>query len=116
MSSNDHPTSTLTATYTSPTNAPFTVSEPVTSSSAPTATDDSTETKKAQVAAKAQHLASLRAALATAQDAINKELTARMEEDKAREAQTGGTAVNGKKGVDDVKEEENYGEEVAEED
>lgn len=98
----------LTATYNSPTNAPFTVTKPITTSPAPATTDDTPESKKAQVAAKTQHLASLRAAVSAAQDAINKELTARMEEDKARDAKTAG--------VDDAKAEENYGEEVAEED
>ena len=44
------------------------------------------------------------------QEQINTELTARMEEDKAREA------GNGKGAVDEAKEEDNYGEEVVEED
>ena len=48
------------------------------------------------------------------QEVINKELTARMEEDNARAAE----GLNGKakvKGVDENKEEENYGEEVVDE-
>jgi hypothetical protein len=44
------------------------------------------------------------------QEQINKELTARMEEDKARDAE--GTKP---KVVDDAKEEDNYGEEIVEE-
>ena len=63
---------------------------------------------------KTQYLGSLRDAISSVQDEINKELTARMEEDKKREAASGnaGTA----KGVNEVAEEENYGEEVVEED
>ncbi|KAL6886978.1 hypothetical protein GGI43DRAFT_388436 [Trichoderma evansii] len=57
-------------------------------------------------AGKSKYLESLRACVAAAQDQINKELTTRMEEDKARE---------GAAAVDEEKEEENYGEEVQEE-
>ena len=42
------------------------------------------------------------------QETINKELTSRMEDDKA--------VADGKSGVDEAKEEDNYGEEVPEED
>jgi hypothetical protein len=51
------------------------------------------------------------------QEQINKELTKRMEEDKAKEANgvNGGSKAKAK-GVDESKEEENYGEEVPEED
>ncbi|OAQ99152.1 hypothetical protein LLEC1_02401 [Akanthomyces lecanii] len=59
---------------------------------------------------KTSYLAALRTAVADAQATINKELTARMEEDnKARDASADAAAV------DDAKEEENYGEEVQEE-
>lgn len=86
----------LTATYQSPTSEPFTISQ---SLPAPLSTT---------VADKTAYLSSLRAALATTQEQVNKELTDRMEEDKAREGGSGK--------VDDAKEEENYGEEVVEED
>lgn len=49
------------------------------------------------------------------QEKINQELTARMEEDKAREAENAnGSKVNGGV-IDEAKEEDNYGEEVVEE-
>jgi Cu2+-containing amine oxidase len=47
------------------------------------------------------------------QETINKELTSRMEEDKAREAAA--TGITKSKVVDEAKEEDNYGEEVVEE-
>jgi hypothetical protein len=51
------------------------------------------------------------------QEQINKELTSRMEEDNVREA-TGQSATNGASkmngSMDESKEEDNYGEEVAE--
>ncbi|KAL2753753.1 hypothetical protein ACRALDRAFT_212218 [Sodiomyces alcalophilus JCM 7366] len=56
---------------------------------------------------KTTYLAALRRATAQIQDDVNRELTQRMEEDKAR-------AVSAQTGVDDAKEEENYGEEVVE--
>ena len=59
------------------------------------------------------YLASLRKAVLSAQQQINVELTARMDEDKSREA--GATSSPNKKlkpAVDETKEEENYGEEV----
>jgi hypothetical protein len=90
----------LSATYTSPTNAPFTLALPI---SAPI---DNTN-----VESKTKYLSDLRQSVTSLQDQVNKELTARMEEDKAREA----AAANGAKMVDDEKEEENYGEEVVEE-
>jgi hypothetical protein len=86
----------LSATYTSPTNAPFSVTK---SLSSPVSND---------INARTTYLASLRKAVAEVQKEVNKELTARMEEDKARDA-------SAKADVDDAKEEENYGEEVVEE-
>lgn len=51
------------------------------------------------------------------QEVVNKELTARMEEDNKKAADAQGKDGNAKvKGVDEKKEEENYGEEVVEED
>lgn len=90
----------LTASYSSPDNAPFSITKSIPAPPAPL-----------DPAGKSKYLESLRASVATAQDQINKELTTRMEEDKAREA-----AVGIKHPVDDEKEEENYGEEVQEED
>ncbi|KAM0515054.1 hypothetical protein ACHAPE_006377 [Trichoderma viride] len=86
----------LTASYSSPSSAPFSISKSI--PAPPTPLDP---------AGKSTYLESLRASVAAAQDQINKELTTRMEEDKARE---GGPAA-----VDEDKEEENYGEEVQEE-
>lgn len=53
---------------------------------------------------KTTYLAALRLAAAQIQDDVNRELTQRMEKEKAKTAST----------VDDAKEEENYGEEVVE--
>lgn len=79
--------STLSASYSSNTSPSFTF------------------THSLQPADHAAYLASLRSAAAKIQEDINRELTKRMEEDKAREGK-----------LDEVKEEENYGEEVVEED
>ncbi|KAL2155379.1 hypothetical protein VTH82DRAFT_120 [Thermothelomyces myriococcoides] len=92
----------LSATYTSATNEGFDVCIPI------TAPVDSTT-----VEAKAKYLSELRQSVISLQDRVNKELTARMEEDKAQEASS--AAGSGAKAVDDEKEEENYGEEVQEE-
>jgi hypothetical protein len=83
----------LKTTYSSPTNAPFTLTQPL-----PAPTD------------KTAYLAALRKATSQMQEHINKELTSRMEEDKAL---AGGAS---KGGVDEANEEDNYGEEVPEED
>lgn len=87
----------LTAAYASPTSDPFTISTSLPALQSPPS-----------VADKTSYLAALRTAITDAQAQINKELTSRMEEDKARDAAT----KNGL--VDDAKEEENYGEEVQE--
>ncbi len=92
MSQPSAATNTLTAKYASPANEAFAVDTPL-----PSASSDN----------KTSYLAALRAAVTDTQATINKELTARMEEDKARDA--------GAAAVDDAKEEENYGEEVQEE-
>jgi len=91
---------TLSATYASPTSSPFTITQPI-----PASTDVTSNNPAA-------YLSSLRTAAASVQDDINKELTRRMEEDKAREA---GSATGGVS-IDEAKEEENYGEEVVEDD
>ncbi|KAK3943558.1 hypothetical protein QBC46DRAFT_377392 [Diplogelasinospora grovesii] len=94
------------AAYSSPTNEPFSATKslplpaPVPSASA----GDEAERKS-------KYLNSLRKAVLDVQEEVNKELTARMEEDKAREASVNGKPV----AVDEDKEEENYGEEVVEE-
>lgn len=95
MSQPNTTTTPLTARYASPANAAFAV-----------------ETALPSTGDKTSYLGALRAAVTDAQATINKELTARMEEDKARDA--GGAAAAA--AVDDAKEEENYGEEVQEED
>ncbi|OIW25829.1 Gon7 family protein [Coniochaeta ligniaria NRRL 30616] len=88
----------FSATYQSGTNEPFSFSQTF---QAPDATD---------VEQKTSYLAGLRAAVVDTQEKVNKELTARMDEDKARDA-TGQKIAD----VDEAKEEENYGEEVVEE-
>ena len=90
------------ASYTSAANEAFAVSLPV-----PRQASDS-------VADRTAYLKALREATVSLQGRINKELTARMEEDKAKELARDPAAA--KKSVDEAKEEENYGEEVAEED
>lgn len=93
-------TFTLKATYQSPTNEPFSFTQDFPAPAADKVSDKTT------------YLAALRKATVTMQEQINKELTARMEEDKVREG-----AANSSKGtVDEAKEEDNYGEEVPEED
>ncbi|RFU25727.1 hypothetical protein B7463_g10602, partial [Scytalidium lignicola] len=97
----------LSATYQSPTNAAFTHIKKL-----PTPPSDSTKDKTA-------YLSALRTATIELQEQINKELTSRMEEDKAREAagQKAATGAAGKGAViDEAREEDNYGEEVVEED
>ncbi|KAF5233673.1 hypothetical protein FANTH_12472 [Fusarium anthophilum] len=83
---------TLTADYTSPASEPFKVAHTLPAISSPASTTD-----------KSSYLKALRASVTDTQDTINKELTARMEQDKARDAAA------------EAKEEENYGEEVQEE-
>ncbi|TQW00158.1 hypothetical protein V2A60_001270 [Cordyceps javanica] len=95
-------TTNLTTKYASPANAAFAIDTPL-----PSPGDGNVGDKTA-------YLAALRTAVADAQATINKELTARMDEDKARDAAAGGGAGPAAS-VDDVKEEENYGEEVQEE-
>lgn len=94
----------LSATYTSASNAPFTITQdldaPPSGITNPTVPD------------KTKYLTDLRQATAAMQEQINKELTQRMEEDKAAEATKSGKTTNG---VDEAKEEENYGEEAQEE-
>jgi len=90
----------LTATYNSPTNAVFQHVQPLQT--------PPTTSSKDRVA----YLSSLRKATVELQERINKELTDRMEEDKAKDVNGGATG----KAIDEKKEEENYGEEVVEED
>lgn len=90
---------TLSATYKSPTNEPFAHAHKIPAPPSSKTIDRTT------------YLAALRKATAELQESINTDLTARMEEDKAREGATNGA----KKGVDEAKEEDNYGEEVVEE-
>lgn len=92
----------LSATYNSPTNAAFTHVKKL-------ATPQTDSTKD-----KTTYLSTLKTAAAELQEEINRDLTARMEQDKAREAAAPGAA--GKLAIDEAKEEDNYGEEVVEED
>ncbi|KAK3684252.1 hypothetical protein B0T22DRAFT_272726 [Podospora appendiculata] len=109
-----HATTTLTAVYSagSSGNEAFTLSHAI----SPIAGSSETAT----VQDKSRYLRDLRAAVVTTQEQVNKELTARMEEDKAKAAAVAGvsssSARKGKGGVvvDDVEEEEHYGEEAQE--
>jgi hypothetical protein len=83
---------TLTAEYVSPVSEQFRVSHTLPAISSTASTSD-----------KSSYLNTLRASIADTQATINQELTARMEQDKARDAAA------------EAKEEENYGEEVQEE-
>ncbi|KFA61774.1 hypothetical protein S40285_04187 [Stachybotrys chlorohalonatus IBT 40285] len=93
----------LSVAYTSSSSTPFHISHAV--AAPPTSS----------VPDKVQYLAGLRAAVAATQDAVNKELTARMEEDKARDAASNRAAAK-TMDVDEALEEQNYGEEVQSED
>ncbi|KAH6688283.1 Gon7 family protein [Plectosphaerella plurivora] len=93
------PQNTLRATYSAPDAEPFAYELPVQAPSSASPTD------------RAASLARLRATITQVQADINRQLTANMEADKARDAATSGKPV-----VDDEKEEENYGEEVVAED
>ncbi|KAK1639369.1 hypothetical protein BDP81DRAFT_176218 [Colletotrichum phormii] len=90
----------FSATYQSPANEPFTFSEslPAPPSSGP--------------GDKSAYLNALRKSINAAQEHINKELTARMEEDKAKEAAIAKNGAAQKSAVDEALEEENYGEEA----
>lgn len=88
----------LSATYQSASNEPFSFSRTFPGADAQ------------NIEQRTSYLANLRVAVVDTQEKINKELTARMEEDKARDA-TGPKVAD----VDEAKEEENYGEEVVEE-
>jgi hypothetical protein len=92
----------LSATYQSPNNLGFTSAHQI-----PAPPSNKTADRTA-------YLAALRKATAALQVQINTELTARMEEDKAREAEGANGAAKAK-GVDEAKEEDTYGEEVTEE-
>jgi post-segregation antitoxin (ccd killing protein) len=94
----------VSASYSSPTNDFFSVTKqlPAPSSSAP--------------AQRVTYLSSLRKAAASIQESINKELTQRMEEDNKKAASDAASKNTRQGGIDEGKEEENYGEEVAEED
>jgi hypothetical protein len=95
----------LLATYCSPSNAPFTHTTKIPTPPSEKPTD------------RTAYLGALRKATAVMQEQINKELTARMEEDKAKEAEgLNGVSKAKAKGIDESKEEDNYGEEVPEED
>lgn len=95
---------TLAAAYSSPSNEGFTVTKTLQSPSSTSPSDRS------------KYLESLRQAVTETQEQVNKELTARMEEDKSREAASGqATDAAAKLGADEDQEEENYGEEVQEE-
>jgi Gon7 family len=89
------------AIYQSPTNEAFSHTTKLPAPSSTKTTD------------RTSYLAALRKATAEMQETINKELTSRMEEDKAREAAANG--ISKAKVVDEAKEEDNYGEEVVEE-
>jgi hypothetical protein len=92
----------LSATYDSPTNAPFSQTQKL-PSPASTATSE-----------RVAYLGNLRKATAELQEHINKELTQRMAEDQSRQATDAAAKGKTSRVVDEGKEEENYGEEVPE--
>ncbi len=92
----------LSATYNSPTNEPFIQAQKL---PAPPSTKPADRTN---------YLSALRKATAKMQESINKELTARMEEDNSKARENGVANGAKSKGVDEAKEEDNYGEEVVE--
>lgn len=120
----------LKATYSSPTNPPFTVDLSI----APLPSSAETDAPSTATADRTRYLTDLGKSVVKMQDMLDAELTARMEEDKAREAAaaesgevagknqetpTGRATKSNSKStarVDEEKEEENYGEEVPEED
>ncbi|OBT76125.1 hypothetical protein VF21_04877 [Pseudogymnoascus sp. 05NY08] len=94
---------TLRATYNSATNPTFSHTAGI-----PFSTSNTTSERTS-------YLSALRSETSKLQDLINAELTTRMENDKAQQASD--LATSAKKGVvDEIAEEENYGEEVVEED
>ena len=98
---------TLSATYKSPTNEDFSLSATL-----PLPPSNHPEARKS-------YLKELRQAACQIQEQVNKELTARMEDDKARSSagdDSGAAAATNANGVDEAKEEENYGEEAQGED
>lgn len=101
---------TVSASYKGPSDDTFVVNReirlPASSSQAP---GDGTMS----LADKTNFLKDLRTSVAAVQDQVNKELTQRMEADKAREA---GTAAAASTTVNEAEEEQNYGEEVVDED
>ena len=95
----------LSAAYNSPASAPFTHTQKLAALQSDKPTD------------RTAYLGTLRRATAVMQEEINRELTARMEEDNAKGAAGADRASKAKvHGVDESKEEDNYGEEVPEED
>lgn len=97
----------LSATYASPANEPFALAADLPAPG---------QASAFSVADKSAYLGALRQATASMRDQINRELTARMEDDKAREAVAAPPGGAGKPVVDEAREEENYGEEVMDED
>ncbi|KAI1492204.1 hypothetical protein F5X96DRAFT_627705 [Biscogniauxia mediterranea] len=76
----------LKATYTSPTNAPLDLSTSLAFPFPTTTTSSSSPDPAVSVADKTSYLRALRAASSALQERVNAELTARMDEDSARQA------------------------------
>lgn len=98
-------TAIFSATYSSPTNETFTHTQTL------IALQPTSSTKE-----RTTYLGALRKGITEMQEKINKDLTARMEEDNLKSNSTAGAQKEGKAVVDEKKEEDNYGEEVVEED
>jgi len=97
----------MSVTYTSPANESFVLDQPLPLISS------------ASVADRTSYLSALGGAVIAMQERVNKELTARMEQDNAATAAAEATHGSQRKStpaVNDAKEEENYGEEVQEDD
>ncbi|UNI16175.1 hypothetical protein JDV02_002639 [Purpureocillium takamizusanense] len=109
----------LTATYSSPANAPFALSKSIVApvpagpdataaATTATTTTGSSAASAAAVDDKSRYLEALRRAVAETQDQVNRELTARMDEDNRNNSNNKAREL----ALDEAKEEENYGEDV----
>ena len=101
----------ITAQYNAPHSTSFILTQSIAFTSSPSSASSSS--CSASTAHKAGFLSGLQKAVTTIQDQVNKELTSRMEEDKARE---GAGRLEATKDIDEDEEEDNYGEEVQPED
>ncbi|TLD06408.1 uncharacterized protein PgNI_08189 [Pyricularia grisea] len=105
---NSQGVATVSASYKGPSDDSFVVNREI---PIPAASSQTPGIETMSLADKTNFLKDLRTSVAAVQDQVNKELTQRMEADKAREAGTAAAAT-----VNEAEEEQNYGEEVVNED